>query len=82
MPPSRDDFARWLDDPVTGYVMRAHLASAAANEAEWKRVSWDNGIASQATLNELRTRADAYKAIAEMTYEAVCDANGDEPNDE
>ena len=82
MPPSRDEFARWLDDAVTRYVMRAHLAMAETNKAEWTKASWDNGACSKEMLLELRTRADAYRAIAEMTYEGVCDANGDEPNDE
>lgn len=81
MPPSRDEFARWLDDSVTRYVMRAHLAMAETNKAEWTRVSWDAGHANPALLSELRTRADAYRAIAEMTYESVVDANGDEPNE-
>lgn len=80
--PVREDFARWLDDPVTRYVMAAHLAMADANKAEWLRVSWDNGAASQAYLTELRTRADAYRAISEMTYDSLVDANGDEPNEE
>lgn len=77
MPIDREDFARWLDDPVTDWVMRAHRAMAAANRAEWERISWDNGIANQAALSELRTRADAYMAIAEMTFESVADANGE-----
>lgn len=81
MPPSRDEFARWLDDAVTRYVMRAHTAMSETNKAEWLRVSWDAGHANAALLSELRTRADAYRAIVEMTYEAVCDANGDAPNE-
>lgn len=55
---------------------------AEANRAEWGRISWDNGSANQAALSELRTRADAYRAIPELTYEALCEANGDEPNEE
>lgn len=82
MPPSRDDFDRWLDDPVTDAVMRAHEAMAEANKAEWTRVSWDNGAASPSLLRELRVRADAYRAISEMSYEALCDALGEQPNDE
>jgi hypothetical protein len=82
MPPSREDFTRWLGDSVTAYVMRAHLAMAETNKAEWLRVSWEAGHANPALLSELRTRADAYRAIAEMTYDALCDANGDEPNED
>jgi hypothetical protein len=82
MTPSREDFQRWLEDSVTDYVMRAHLAMSEKNRLQWQQVSWDNGIANQRALDELRTRADAYRAIAEMSYEDVCNANGDEPNAE
>lgn len=82
MPPSRDDFARWLADPVTAYVMQAFLKMAEANRAEWIRTSWDGGGCSKELLAELRTRADAYRALPEANYDSICDANGDEPHDQ
>ena len=82
MTPTRDDFARWLDDPVTAWVMRAHLKAAEANKDQWIAASWENGACSREMLAELRTRADAYRAIAEAGYEAFCEMLGEEPNDE
>jgi hypothetical protein len=82
MAPSRDDFARWLEDPVTRWVQAAHAKLADDNKAEWIRASWENGAASEAFLRELRTRADAYLAITQTTYEGYCDALGEQPNDE
>lgn len=82
VPPSRDDFARWRDDSVTRYVMAAFATMADANKAEWTRISWDNGVANEAALRELKTRADTYLAMRDAPYEAFCETNGDEPRDE
>lgn len=82
MPPHREDFARWRDDPVTRWVLAAHLQAAADQQTTWQKVSWEEGHANPALLQELRVRADAYRAIGEMTYEDVCSAMGEEPRDE
>lgn len=82
MIPSRDDFARWLQDPVTRFVMAAHRKTAEDNRAAWISQSWDNGQANPLTLLELRTRADAYLAITDTPYEGYCEALGEEPRDE
>ena len=82
MPPSREDFARWLDDPVTRWVMQAHRAMADVCKETWDEVSWKNGGGSREQLLELRCRADTYLAIAEADYAALCDANGEQPNEE
>ena len=82
MTPSRDDFARWLDDPVTNWVMRAHLMAAETNKTAWIDASWGNGAASKEMLAELRTRADAYLAITQTGYEGFCDMLGEQPNEE
>lgn len=81
MTPTREDFARWRDDPVTRFVLAAHARMADGNKAEWERVSWGNGVANQRHLDELRTRADAYRAISETTYEGFCEALGEQPRD-
>lgn len=80
MTPSRDDFARWLDDPVTAFVMRGFLEAAEANKAQWIAASWEGGACSEKMLAELRTRADAYRAIAETNYEGFCHMLGETPN--
>lgn len=82
MAPHREDFARWLDDPVTRWVLRALEAGAEKQRAAWSQASWDNGHANPALLQELRVRADAYRAVAESNYEGFCDMLGDEPRDE
>jgi hypothetical protein len=79
---SREDFARWLEDPVTRAVIKAHRQTADDNRAAWVKHSWDNGHANPLTLLELRTRADAYMAIAEIGYADVCGAIGAEPREE
>lgn len=82
MPPSRDDFARWRDDRVTDWVIRAHLAAAETNRTAWTEASWNGGACSKEMLLELRTRADAYLAIAETGYEGFCDMLGETPDEE
>lgn len=87
MPPSRDDFARWRDDHVTKWVLAALEADARAqkatwDDASWNRAAWDPNGVSRDLLIELRTRADAYRAMAELNYEGVCEALGDKPRDE
>jgi hypothetical protein len=79
---SREDFARWKEDPVTRAVVRAHRKTADDNRDAWVKHSWDNGHANPLTLLELRTRADAYMAIAEIGYADVCGAIGAEPREE
>lgn len=82
MTPSREDFARWRDDPVTRWVLKALEADAEAQKAAWMSHSWDNGHANPQTLLEFRTRADAYRAMREADYAAYCEALGDTPRDE
>ena len=79
---TREDFARWLDDPVSRAVIAAHRRTAEDNREAWVKHSWDNGHSNPLTLLELRTRADAYMAIAEMGYEDVCGAIGAEMREE
>jgi hypothetical protein len=74
-----EEFDRWRDDAVTRWVARAFTKLADDNKALWLDQSWGAGRADQETLTELRTRADAYNALAEATYQACCDANEEEP---
>jgi hypothetical protein len=44
------------------------------------QASWGTGKADQNALTELRARADAYAAIEEATYDAMCEWAGVEPD--
>jgi hypothetical protein len=79
---SRDDFARWRDDPVTRWVFKALASDADAQREAWTKHSWDNGHANPATLLELRTRADAYRAMEEVSYAGLCEALGEQPRED
>jgi hypothetical protein len=74
-----EEFARWRDDRVTRWVFRAFAICADENKAEWITASWEQGVSNPLMLAELRTRADAYRAVIDTPYEAHCETNGDEP---
>jgi hypothetical protein len=79
--PSREEFDAWLDHPVTRFVLGALERQAQAQEAEWRHWSWEVGTADQRQLDELRTRADAYRSMAETSYEGFCEAMDDDHRD-
>lgn len=62
--------------------MRGLEAEAVNQEAAWRDASWVNGMANPNLLKELRTRADAYRALAELNYDGVCEALGEQPVEE
>lgn len=66
--PTEEEFLAWRDDPVTQFMRDAFLAMAEQQRAEWMRCTWETGNCDTYTLGELRTRSDAYKAIAEADY--------------
>ncbi len=74
-----DDFARWRDDNVTQFVFAAVAAGAKQQQDAWLETSWGMGTAKPELLRELRTRADAYYALIDTTYEGWCENNGVEP---
>lgn len=82
MIPTREDFTRWREDPVTRFVLKAHRQMAEDCKDKWAKISWDNGVANQASLDELRYRADTYEAISEAGYESYCDALGEAPRED
>lgn len=82
MPPSRDDFARWRDDPVTRWVMAAHKAAADQNKTAWANAAWTTGNASPGALMEARTRADTFMAIVDAEYIDFCAMLGEEPRED
>lgn len=64
---------------MTKWVRGILSGAAQQHKAEWDKVSWEGGEASPLTLLELRTRADAYMAIEETSYEQWCERAGVDP---
>jgi hypothetical protein len=66
---SAEEFAAWREDPVTQIIVKSLNDMAEQNKAGWLAASWDRGEADQSMLTELKTRADAYRSLAELSYE-------------
>jgi hypothetical protein len=64
---------------MTKWVHVILRSAAEAQKAEWDKVSWEGGEASPLLLCELRTRADAYMALEETSYEQWCERAGIDP---
>ena len=79
---SRDEFALWLKDPVTKWVMTGVAQAQAQEKAEWDRVSWGNGVADPVVLAELRTRALALGELVDNDYETWSLWNGEDISDD
>lgn len=76
---TQDEYLAWMQDPRTQWVLGALETLAQAQEAEWgQALSAPSDVLPMLQI-ELRTRADAYRAVAETEYEAVCSALGQEP---
>lgn len=71
----KDEWDQWKENPITRWVLQALETAAQHQEAAWREASWVKGEADALVLTELRTRADAYRALAEMDYERVRQIN-------
>lgn len=73
--PLRDDFARWRDDPITKLVLEALERAAEAQKAQWDAAAWAGGKVRaddlKDLLQELRVRADCYRALGELTIDDI-----------
>lgn len=76
---TQEEFLRWQQDPVTAWVVEALNSRAEQHRLTWEQASWGQGVSDEKMLIELRTRADAYRAIGEVEYGDVCDSLGEEP---
>ena len=80
---THDEFQAWTENPVTQWVMRAMECGAAAQEAAWAsclgEVNPDTDLGM--LRNELRTRADAYRALSQTSYEDWCNILGEQPKE-
>lgn len=79
MTPTVEEFARWRDDSVTGWVFKALARNAEECRQTWDSASWGHGHANPTLLTEMRTRADALRSIIDADYEAFCQTLGEEP---
>lgn len=70
-PISAEEFASWRADPVTQVVLKAHADMAEQQKLGWVAATWDGGQVDPLLLTELKTRADAYQAIADCTYDDI-----------
>lgn len=68
MRPSDADYAEWLAMPVTEYVLKALTTMAEAQATLWAEKAWEGNL-DPVFLNEARTRADCYRAMAECTLD-------------
>ena len=75
---SEEEFLSWHDDPVTRWVLSACRKAAEENKLAWVEASWDAGNPDPLLLTELRTRADAYLALADTQYAGWLKTHGEE----
>lgn len=66
-----DDYAQWLDNPVTQAVFQALTKQAEDAKAEWLKASWETGNVDPQLLADLRARAETASDICELTYEEL-----------
>lgn len=74
--PTAEEFARWRDDRVTQWIFAAIERGEEQNKQAWMDASWGQGVAAPEFLRELRTRADAYRALIDTDYAGWCEING------
>jgi uncharacterized phage-associated protein len=70
-PITAEEFAAWREDPVTQVVLKAHADMAEIQKAAWLAASWEGGDVNPVLLATLKTRAEAYSAIGECTFEDI-----------
>lgn len=75
--PSEEEFEAWRDSPTTRWVFAACAIAAAENKRVWDEASWDTGNCSPELLLELKTRADAYLALEQTTYDGWLETHGE-----
>lgn len=75
---SEDEFLAWRDDPVTAWILAACRKASAEQREAWNDASWSGGNADPMLLTELRTRSDAYLALADTTYRGWVRTHGED----
>lgn len=72
-----EEFANWREDPVTQWVLKACETAARECQDAWSASSFETGVANPILLTELRTRADAYRALAETNWQGWAKTHGE-----
>ena len=70
-----DEFQDWREHPITRWVFSAIERGVELNRQGWIEASWDKGRCDPLELCELRTRADAYRALIDTDYQTWSDLN-------
>lgn len=70
-----EEFQAWREDPVTAWVLAALKAAAEEQKAAWLDATWEQGECDTDKLIELRTRADAYRALVEIKHADIVEWN-------
>lgn len=74
--PSRDEFEAWRANPVTQFVLAGVKNVADAQAADWFEKAWGGGDLSELLRERLRTRAESFTELANITIEDAYGANG------
>jgi len=64
-PPTDEEYEAWFDHPITQFVLDCYDRMAEEQKQAWMISSWEAGDPNPMMLIELRTRADAYRSMAE-----------------
>jgi hypothetical protein len=71
-----DEFQDWRDHPITQWVFAAIERHVAKQKQGWLDATWETGATPDPLmLCELRTRADAYRAMIDTTFEGWSELN-------
>lgn len=71
-----DDWETWKANRVTEAVFKMFEEQARKAKAAWVETSWDSGQANPVTLASLRSRAEVFEQLQQMTKEQVEEDNG------
>jgi hypothetical protein len=85
--PTREDWQMWVENPVSQWVFQALQTAAEAQRTAWVNQTWGPDLSGEPGrpdpmhLLELKTRADAYVAMAEAPYDKLCELLDQEPKE-
>ena len=76
-----EEYEAWRDNGVTKWVLAAFRIAAEDAKTLWITRSWDAGVADEASLIELRARAQTYNDMALMSFEDLKATHGETDED-
>ena len=66
---TEEDFAAWLENPVTQAVLAAVAQLGSGAKQEWLEASWNGGTVDPVFLAGLKAKEQVARDLVEMTYE-------------